>query len=89
MRAGHHAGQSDPARNPQFSRCWAEPDGLRHISGPADKAVKGMAIKAAKHWLAQAETVKGDRRKVCIETATAIIRMAGMGMADIQGKRAA
>ena len=94
MRAArNYAGLSDPAVNGQFSRRWQEdsPDseGLHPIGDIAHKVMLNTAIRAVERWLQQADTLDGDDRMVCLETADAILRAAGLTWGNVLPERAA
>ncbi len=87
------AGMSDPARNPQFGRRWqaesSDSEGLQAIGKVAHKVMVNTAVQAVEHWLQQADALKGKDRMTCLETADAILCMAGLTWGDILPRRAA
>ena len=81
------AGMSDPAAcNAQFSRRWQEEssdsEGLQVIGKVAHKVMVNTAVQAVEHWLQQAGALKDKDRMVCLETADAILCMAGLTWGD-------
>ena len=90
---------SDPASNHNFSRDWGggRPDIRLNSEWPAlapplmtiTKVVDNTAATALRHWLAQADDLDGEERIVALETADAIMRMAGIRWGDLKLKRAA
>ncbi len=90
-RGNHYAAQADPARNPHFRRQWTETprEGLRPVGEIAAKITNDIATRAVAHWLKQADQVEGEDRAVCLETADAIMRMAGLRWADFAPRKAA
>ena len=88
----NYAALSDPGRNPQFRRRWSEPlqvDGFRSIGEVAAAVVEDVAYRGARHWLEQADHLKGEERTTCLETADAILRAAGLRWADFLPRKAA
>ena len=87
----NYAAQADPSRNPHFRRRWSEPpsEGLRPVGEIAAKITNDIATRAVARWLQQADELDGEDRAVCLETADAIIRTAGMKWADFGPRRAA
>ena len=87
------ADMSDPARNSQFGRRWQEEssdsEGLQAIGKVAHKVMVNTAVQAVEHWLQQADALKGKDRMVCLETADAILCMAGLTWGDIFPRSAA
>ena len=87
------AGMSDPDRNSQFGRRWQEEpsdsEGLQVIGKVAHKVMIDTAVQAVEHWLQQADALKGEDRMVCLETADAILCMAGLTWGDLFPRRAA
>ena len=82
----NYAASSDPDRNPQFRRWWSEPahiDGFQAIGKVAATVADDIAHRAARHWLEQADHLEGEERTTCIETADAILRMAGLRWVDL------
>ena len=47
------------------------------------------AVRAVEHWLQQADALKGKDRTICLETADAILCMAGLTWGDVLPRRAA
>ena len=82
----HYAAMSDPAANPNFRRRWSEPphvDDFKSIGEVAATVADEMAHRAARHWLEQADHAEGEERTTCLETADAILRMAGLRWVDL------
>ena len=91
-RARNYAGQSYPAHNRQFSRQWQEPprcSSFKPIGGAAAKFTDDIAARAVAHWLRQADQFQGEDRRVCLQTADYIVRVAGLRWADFAPRAAA
>ena len=86
------AALSDPDCNPQFPRRWSEPphvDGFKSIGEIAATVAEDIAYRGTRHWLEQADHLKGEERTTCLETADAILRAAGLRWADFLPRKAA
>ena len=62
---------------------------LRPIGEVAADVVRGVAVGAVSHWLRQADELTGRDRTTCLETADAILRMAGLRWGDFLPRKAA
>ena len=63
--------------------------GLQPIGDIAHKVMLVTAIRAVEHWLRQADSLGGEDRMVCLETADAILCAAGLTWGDVLPERAA
>ena len=91
-RGNNYAAQSDPDWNRQFRRRWSEPphcEGFQSIGQAAAKVTNGIAHRAVRHWLEQADQLDGEERITCLETADAILRTASLRWGDVLPRRAA
>ncbi len=92
MTNRNHAAMSDPGLNPQFRRRWTEPpqcEGSQSLGQVAAKITNDLAHRAVRHWLKQADQLEGEERIICLETADAILRTAGLRWGDVLPRRAA
>jgi hypothetical protein len=84
----NYAAQSDPARNPHFSRRWAEPpraDNFKSIGQVTDKVVDDTAKRAIAHWLQQAAALDGEEAQAALEVADSIRAMMACSWDELMG----
>ena len=91
MTRRNHAAMSDPGLNPQFRRRWTEPqcEGSQSLGQVEAKITNDLTHRAVRHWLKQADQLEGEERTICLETADAILRTAGLRWGDVLPKKAA
>ena len=80
------ASMSNPSRNGQFSRCWAEP---QHVGKVAQAATDDIGRQAISHHLAQAADLDGPEAEAAFEIANNIRASMGLTWAEIIGFRSA
>ena len=77
----NHAAMSDPHLNRHFVRDWDAPPSLNL------HAIERQAARfASLHWLDQAATATGKRRKACFETADRIREAVGLSWSQIMAQ---
>ena len=87
MRGGRdYATQSDPDRNPQFSRVWNEPRRLGEIT---EEITRATALKAITRLLGLIPETRGSEREELFEAADQIRKIAGLDWGELFGEKAA
>ncbi len=92
MTGRNYGAMNDPDLNPQVRRRWTEPlqcEGFQSLGQVAAKITNDLAHRAVRHWLKQADQLEGEERSICLETADAILRTAGLRWGDVLPKKAA
>ena len=84
--ARNFAGMSDPARNSQFGRRWAEP---RHVGKVAKVLAQDIGRQAISHHLTQAADLEGPEAEAAFEIADNIRASMGLTWVEVIGFRSA
>ena len=80
------ASMSNPSRNGQFSRRWAEP---QHVGKVAEAVADDIGRQAISHHLAQAADLEGPEAEAAFEIADNIRASMGLTWAEVIGLRSA
>ena len=84
--AKNYASMSNPSRNGQFSRRWAEP---LHVGKVAKAVADDIGRQAISHHLAQAADLEGPEAEAAFEIADNIRATMGLTWAEVIGFRSA
>ena len=93
MKGGRDfAAQSDPGRNPHFSRTWGNDPlrlpGFRHLGRElAPEAVEALGRRAIGHWLDKASDSHGNVAARAFQQADKIRRKLGLAWEDLIDQR--
>ena len=81
--SNRYSDQSDPARNPQFSRAWNEPRRLGEIT---EEITKATALKSITSLLGLIPETSGSDREELFEAADEIREAAGLSWSAMLGE---